>query len=92
MNRPAKKEVLNNVRGYFVRKGYFAYGMQGMVDAKGKFMSVSSMLTSSSHDATAYRFSSVALAIGNNELPDNFHLVFDEAYPCIRELFVIVSQ
>lgn len=61
--------------------------MQGMIDAKGKFVSVSSMLASSSHDATAYRYSSVALANGNNELADNFNLVFDEAYPC-REQYL----
>lgn len=82
MERPSKSEVDNNVRGYFVRKGYYAFGMQGMCDADCKFVSISSLLTSSSHDSTAYQLSAFADAIRNGQLPSNFHVVMDEAYPC----------
>lgn len=82
MKRPAKSDVNNDVRGYYVRKGYFAYGMQGMCDADCKFVSISSTLTSSSHDSTQYQMSSFAEAIANGWLPPEFHVVMDEAYPC----------
>ncbi len=82
MERPDPKEVNGDVKSYFVRKNYYAYGMQAMCDARCRFVSLSSSLCSSSHDASVYKCSNFAEMIRDGKLPNNFHVVMDEAYPC----------
>lgn len=50
MEKPNASEVGDNVKDYFTRKGYYAFGMQAFADAHCKFLSISFRLSPSSHD------------------------------------------
>ena len=80
MEKPAFEEVSGDVSSFFTRKGFYAYGMQGFVDSKCRFLSISMNLCSSVHDSTAYYVSSLSQAIRDGKLPSWAHIVLDEAY------------
>ena len=83
--KPPSKYVDGNVASFFTRKGYYAYGLQAFVDASCRFLSISSRLSSSTHDSTSYVVSSLSKAISEGRLHSDFHIVLDEAYPCTEQ-------
>ena len=80
MQRPHREAVNGDVASFFTRKGYYAYGMQGFVDSRCKFLSISMKTCSSTHDSTAYNVSDVSNAIRDGRLASWAHIVLDEAY------------
>ena len=68
MQRPHREAVNGDVASFFTRKGYYAYGMQGFVDSRCKFLSISMKTCSSTHDSTAYNVSDVSNAIRDGRL------------------------
>lgn len=80
MQRPHREVVDGDVASFFTRKGYYAYGMQGFVDSRCKFLSISMKTCSSTHDSTAYFVSDVSNAIRDGRLASWAHIVLDEAY------------
>lgn len=64
MQKPRADAVVDgDIHSFFTREGYYAYGMQGVVDADCKFISISMQACSSTayilsslstHDSTAY--------------------------------------
>ena len=85
MQMPDANEVNGDVISYYTRKGYYAYGLQGFCDSTCKFVSISSIVCSSSGDNTAYIVTQLARDIKAGLLPDKFHIVFDEAYVCKKQ-------
>jgi hypothetical protein len=85
MKQPSAHEVDGDVSSFFTRKGYFAYGMQGFVDDRCRFLSISMKVCSSTHDSTAYLLSDLSAAIRAGKLPEWAHIVLDEAYPCRQQ-------
>ena len=82
MEAPKNKEVTRDVISYFVRKGYYAYGLQAFCDSNCKFLCVASKICSSSGDNTAYLVTQLSKDIKAGLLPKEYHVVFDEAYVC----------
>ena len=80
MIKPRKVDVAGNVSGFFTRKGYYAWGMQAIVDSHCRFLSISMRACSSTHDSTAYIMSEISHLINDGKLPSWAYLVFDEAY------------
>ena len=86
MQRPDPKEVNNDVQSYFVRKGYYAFGMQAVCDSRCKFMFISAIRVSSTHDSSAFSGSELYQLLMEGNLPLMFHIVFDEAYQCSGQM------
>ncbi len=56
--------------------------MQCACDSNCKILSISSILTSSSHDSNGYEHSAFSDVIRNNLLPAKYNIVMDSAYIC----------
>jgi len=82
MIMPTYEEVDGDVISYYTRKGYYAFGLQAFCDSKCKFLSISSVLCSSSGDNTAYIVTQLAKDIKAGKLDKKYHVVMDEAYVC----------
>jgi hypothetical protein len=80
IRKPTVREADEDVRSFFNRKGYYGFSMQAFVGPDCKFLSISSRLCSSSHDATQYEVSDFAHAIRTGKLASWAHIVLDEAY------------
>ncbi|XP_071578821.1 uncharacterized protein [Temnothorax nylanderi] len=78
---------LEDPDSYVNRKQYFSLHVQGTVDHKMKFMDVFIGYPGSVHDARVFRNSYL-----RNDLrelcADNYFLLGDSAYPCLKELIV----
>jgi hypothetical protein len=85
MQRPDPKEVNNDVQSYFVRKGY-AFGMQAVCDSRCKFIFISALRVSSTHDSSAFTGSGFYQLLMEGNLPLIFHIVFEEAYQCSGQM------
>ena len=85
MQKPTNEEAEGSVSSFFTRKGYYAFGLQAFCDAKCRFLSICSKVCSSTHDATAYIVTTLKRLINEGHLPQQFHLVLDEAYPCLKQ-------
>ncbi len=71
-----------NVSGQFCRKGYFATTMLAFVDAFGRFLSISIVCASSSHDSTAFACSELGSKILRGGLGNKWSIVGDDAFTC----------
>lgn len=85
MIMPRAEEVHGDVTSWFTRKGYYAYGMQAFCDSRCKFLFVSSKLCSSCHDSAMYGVSALSIFIKSGFLLPGFHVVLDDAYPCLNQ-------
>ncbi len=85
MQMPTNEEVEGDVTAYFTRKGYYAYGVQAFCDSNCKFLMIASKLCSSSVDNTAYISTQLSKDIKEGKLPPQYHVVLDEAYPCVGQ-------
>jgi hypothetical protein len=85
MQVPKGEEVDGDVTSYFTRKGYYAYGLQAFCDSNCKFVMIASRICSSSGDNTAYISTQLSKDIKANLLPKEYHVVLDEAYPCMGQ-------
>lgn len=82
MQAPTAEEAKGSSASYFQRKGYFAFGMQGMCDARLRFRMISMRCAASTHDSTAFNSSTFSAFLQAGGLPEAYHIVMDEAYPC----------
>ncbi|XP_052264182.1 putative nuclease HARBI1 [Dreissena polymorpha] len=71
---------------FFNRKGFASLVLQVVCDSNLKFLDIYTGWPGSVHDARVYRNSPVAQKIEN--LPDEFHVLGDSAYPLTRHLLV----
>jgi len=85
MQMPTNEEVDGDVTSYFTRKGYYAYGLQAFCDAQCRFVMISSQLCSSTNDNTCYIVTQLSKDIKAGRLPPQYHVVLDEAYPCMGQ-------
>lgn len=87
MLKPVWEDVDGAFSNYYVRKGFYAMNMQAFVDGKCRFLNISMIACSSSHDSTAYTFCGMSRVIKEGKLPLWAHVVLDEAYMCdVQEL------
>ena len=82
MFAPLPWEVNADVVSWYVRKGYYAYGLQAFCDSATKFLFISSKLCSSAHDSAQYAVSALSKFIKDKKLLPGFHVVLDDAYIC----------
>lgn len=82
---PTNKEVSGDVSSYYTRKQYFAFGLQAFCDSKCKFLMIASKMSSSTNDNTAYVVTQLSKDIKEGKLPEKYHVVLDEAYPCKQQ-------
>ena len=52
--KPTRKQVKDNVRSFFTRKGFWGHALQAFVDGNCKFVMLSMKVCASTHDGTAY--------------------------------------
>ena len=83
--KPAAKEVDDNVRSFFVRKGFYGHSLQAFVDGKCRFKNISMRVCASTHDGNAYEFTGIGKIIGQGLLPAWCNIVLDEAYTCTNQ-------
>jgi hypothetical protein len=76
----ASKE--KNVAGHYCRKGFFGTTMLAFVDAFGRFLCISIVCASSSHDSTAFGCSQLGRKIINGGLGAKWSVVGDDAFTC----------
>ena len=81
-----------NVAGHFCRKGYFATTMLAFVDAFGRFLSISIVCASSSHDSTAFSCSRLGQQIVNGGLGKKWSIVGDDAFTCAGNIITPFSR
>ena len=87
MKKPSIIDADGNVTAFFVRKGYYAYGLQAFCDGDCKFHFICTQVCSSTHDSTAYIYSGLSKAIKEGKLPKPYNLVLDNAYACGEQEF-----
>ena len=85
MVMPTNEEVDYDVKSYWTRKGFYAFGLQAFCDSNCRFVSIASKLCSSSYDNTAYIHTDLSKSIKAGHLHPDFHVVLDEGYVCTQQ-------
>lgn len=78
--QPTIEECNGDVTSNYNRKGFFGLVALSAVDVWGKFVYSELSWSGSTNDSTAFRCSELAYKIDHGELPDELHIVADEAY------------
>lgn len=81
---PSKKEVQNQLRFYNGNKKFYSLNLQGVCDAKKRFIAVTCKHAGSTNDIDAFLSSDLVRLCGEQEFP--FHWKGDHAYPCSESL------
>jgi hypothetical protein len=78
-------------RHYYCRKGFYSAPFQAIVDAKYRFISLSSVVCGSTPDSLAFRASSIGEKLYTHGLPFGYWVAGDAAYVCCESLLVPFS-
>ena len=78
-------------RNYYCRKGFYSAPFQAIVDAKYRFISLSSVVCGSTHDSLAFRASSIGEKLYTQGLPFGYWVAGDAAYVCFEPFLVPFS-
>jgi DDE superfamily endonuclease len=78
-------------RNYYCRKGFCSAPFQAIVDAKYRFISLSSVVCGSTHDCRAIRGTSIGEKLYTQGLPLGYWVAGDAAYVCCEPLLVHFS-
>ena len=77
--KPSKKDT-DNVQDFRNRKGCYAFVLQGICDAKRRFIYGSVKCYGNTHDSQAFKMSELAAKLESGALPPGYYIVGDEAY------------
>jgi hypothetical protein len=75
-------------RNYYCRKGFYSAPFQAIVDARYRFLSLSSVVCGSTHDSLAFRASFIGEKLYSQGLPTGYWVAGDAAYVCSESLLV----
>lgn len=76
---------------YYCRKGYYAVPFKALVEAKYRFLSLSSVVCGSTHDSLEYSASSFGYDMSTRGLPNGYWIAGDDAYVCTESRLVPFS-
>jgi DDE superfamily endonuclease len=79
-------------RNYNYRKGFYSIPFQAIVDAKYRFLSLSSIVSGSTHDSLAFRASCIGRKRYATGLPSGYWVAGDVAYVCSESVLVPFSE
>ncbi|KAK5646228.1 hypothetical protein RI129_004692 [Pyrocoelia pectoralis] len=80
------KQPEGNSHDYYNRNGYNSIVLQGVCDAKARFIHIDVGRPGRMHDARVFRLSSLSAELAQNLLPPHLHLIGDSAYPLSMNL------
>lgn len=79
-------------RNYYCRKGNYAMPFQAIVDARYRFLTLSSVVCGSTHDSLAFNASALGIHLKEHGLPTGYWIAADAAYMCTESLLVPFSS
>jgi len=83
ISKPAKEEIYEDVVSFFTKKDYYAFGLQAFCDADCKFLSICGGVCAATNDGTTAHLTTLLKRhIDVGFLPEQFHVVLDDAYMC----------
>jgi hypothetical protein len=85
-NPSTKKDGIQNIAGYFIRKGFYAISCQVIVDAKKRILWRSIKCRGAEHDSTAFKKTRLYQKLVSNYsffMRHGLYIIGDSAYPLL---------